>query len=61
VCGRVMLSGGQNAHSLAHFVVDVGVNSREHHLALTAQIDNNIGVVRIIDPFIIALIESDAQ
>jgi len=56
-----MLSGGQNAHSLAHFVVDAGVNSREHHLALTAQIDNNIGVVRITDPFIIALIESDAQ
>jgi hypothetical protein len=53
-----MTSSGQNAHSLAHMHDEA---SGGHFLILTAQIDNNIGMVRIVDPFIIALISKVAR
>lgn len=56
-CGKIMTSTGQNAHSLDHFY---DPKLEAHFLALTAQIDNNLGVVRIVDPFIIALLEQDS-
>ena len=56
-CGRVMTSSGQNAHSLAHMHDEA---SGAHYLVLTAQIDNNIGIVRIADPFLIALLSKGA-
>ena len=51
-CHQIMTSSGQNAHSLDHFT-----DGANHFLALTAQIDNNLGVVQINDPSIIDLLK----
>jgi hypothetical protein len=57
-CGKIMTTSGQNAHSLDHFY---DATKSAHFLALTAQIDNNLGVVEIVDPFIVSLLDRREQ
>ena len=65
-CGKILLSSGQNAHSLAHWrttidneavVKQEGRQGAKHFLILTAQIDNNVGLVEVVDSNLIALME----
>jgi hypothetical protein len=50
-CARVMLSSGQNAHGL-----DVQRNHGQALVLLTAQIDNRLGAVEVLDPALEALL-----
>lgn len=52
-CRAILPSAGQNAHSLAHLKVD-----GRHLLCLTAQIDNNLGLVQVVDPDLAALMDA---
>jgi hypothetical protein len=58
-CSKVMLSHGQNAHSLA-YERRVGSGSScqldRHLVYLTAQIDNRVGAVEVVSPALVGLL-----
>jgi len=57
-CERILLSAGQNAHSMAYFTRRTrGV--LHHYLLLTAQIDNNVGIIELMQQRIIALVSGN--
>ena len=54
-CAPFMLTKGQNAHSLSH-----RLQQGRHLLFLTAQVDNNIGCVEVLDRRVIELFVAGA-
>lgn len=52
-CGEVMLSAGQNAHGL-----DLLEDDGHQLLLLTAQIDNRLGAVEVLDADLRALLRA---
>jgi hypothetical protein len=56
-CAKVGKAKGQNFHSIAYKLTAAG----RHLIFISAQIDNAIGCVEIVDPQIIALIQATAN
>jgi hypothetical protein len=54
-CQQVGTAHGQNFHSIAYRLQD-----GKHLIFISAQIDNNIGCVEIVDPGVIALLTAPA-
>lgn len=59
-CARVGDAGGQNFHSVAYKLMQFG-SEYKHMVFISAQIDNNVGAVEIIDPEIISLLKRDGS
>ena len=54
-CAQVGDSSGQNFHSVAYKLLQVG-NEQKHMIFISAQIDNNVGAVEIVSEDIISLL-----
>ena len=54
-CDKVATSAGQNFHSIAYKLLQAE-NEHKHMIFISAQIDNNVGAVEIVDAEIISLL-----
>jgi hypothetical protein len=54
-CAQVGDAAGQNFHSVAYKLMLAG-NEQKHMIFISAQIDNNVGAVEIVDAEIISLL-----
>ena len=54
-CGRIARSGSQNFHSMGH---RSDATTGDHFIVMTAQIDNNLGVLKVRNAALIKLLET---
>ena len=54
-CAQVGDAAGENVHSIAYKLLQAG-NEQKHMIFISAQIDNNVGAIEIVDAEIISLL-----